>query len=74
VLKSGGRHLIADFRSTAEYAARLREIGFTEVRQRGLGWRFWYGGPWTATKLVTASKPGGRQTARGGSSGRRSIQ
>lgn len=28
-----------------------------EVKQRGLGWRFWYGGPWTATKLINAHKP-----------------
>jgi arsenite methyltransferase len=27
------------------------------VTRRRLGWRFWYGGPWTATRLVIANKP-----------------
>jgi ubiquinone/menaquinone biosynthesis C-methylase UbiE len=57
VLKPGGRLLIADFRSTAEYAGRLRELGARDVAERSLGWRYWYGGPWTATELVTATKP-----------------
>lgn len=57
VLKPGGRLLIADFRSTGEYAGRLRELGATDVTQRPLDWRYWYGGPWTATRLVTATKP-----------------
>lgn len=57
VLKPGGRLLIADFRSTAEYGSRLRELGARDVGERSLGWRYWYGGPWTATRLVTATKP-----------------
>jgi arsenite methyltransferase len=57
VLKPGGRLLIADFRSTTEYASRLRELGARDVAERSLGWRYWYGGPWTATRLVTATKP-----------------
>lgn len=57
VLKPGGRVLVADFRRTSEYADRLRERGIQAVRERGLGWRFWYGGPWTATRLVSAAKP-----------------
>lgn len=57
VLKPGGRLAIADFRSTRTYAARLRELGMTGVTLRNLGWRFWYGGPWTATFLVSATKP-----------------
>lgn len=57
VLKPGGRLLIADFRSTTEYASRLRELGARDVQERSLGWRYWYGGPWTATRLVTATKP-----------------
>ena len=56
VLKPGGRLLIADFRQTHTYAERLSQVGLTEVAERGLGWRFWYGGPWTATRLVTAHK------------------
>ena len=56
VLKPGGRLLIADFRATTEYASRLRELGASDVEERSLGWRYWYGGPWTATTLVTATK------------------
>lgn len=57
VLKPGGRLLIADIRSTRHYAERLRQLGMADVRERTLDWRFWYGGPWTATKLVSAAKP-----------------
>ena len=57
VLKPGGRLLIADFRSTDAYAGRLRELGATDVTERPLDWRYWYGGPWTATKLVSATNP-----------------
>jgi ubiquinone/menaquinone biosynthesis C-methylase UbiE len=57
VLRPGGRMLIADIQFAAEYAERLQELGMAEVRRRGLGWRYWYGGPWMATSLVTATKP-----------------
>jgi SAM-dependent methyltransferase len=56
VLRPGGRLLVADFRSTNEYLATLRGLGAIDIASRNLGWRFWYGGPWAATKLVTASK------------------
>jgi hypothetical protein len=29
----------------------------SDIQVRGLGWRYWYGGPWVATTLVTAKKP-----------------
>jgi SAM-dependent methyltransferase len=58
VLKPGGRLAIADIRSTQQYEQRLRELGASDVSLRSLGWRFWYGGPWVATKLVSATKPG----------------
>jgi arsenite methyltransferase len=48
VLKPGGKLIITDFRHTQQYAEHLRKLG--------LDWRFWYGGPWTATKLVSATK------------------
>jgi arsenite methyltransferase len=35
-------------------AAELTRLGLTDVRVRGLGWRFWYGGPWGSSSLVTA--------------------
>jgi arsenite methyltransferase len=57
VLKPGGKLVIADFRETQRYAERLRELGLADVTHRILSWRFWYGGPWGATKLVSARKP-----------------
>jgi ubiquinone/menaquinone biosynthesis C-methylase UbiE len=57
VLKRGGQLMIADFRATQEYANHLRQLGMREVGHRTLDWRYWYGGPWTATKQVRATKP-----------------
>jgi len=48
---------IADIRSTRLYAETLRDVGARDVARRRLGWRFWYGNPFAATTLVTASKP-----------------
>jgi SAM-dependent methyltransferase len=56
VLKPGGGLLIADFRGTADYARRLQQLGMQDVKSKSLGPRFWYGGPWTATRLVRARK------------------
>lgn len=58
VVKPGGRLLLADFRGTQPYPERLQELGMVEVTHQGLGWRFWYGNPWAATRLVSARKPG----------------
>ena len=58
VLRPGGRLAIADLWETRRHAARLRELGWQDVRRRNLGWRMWYGGPWFSTRLVTATKPG----------------
>lgn len=57
VLRPGGRLAIADLWETRQHAARLRELGWRNVRRRNLGWRMWYGGPWFSTRLVTATKP-----------------
>lgn len=57
VLRPGGRLAIADIEATRTYVARLRERGMRDVGRRRLDWRFWYGGPWAATRLVTARKP-----------------
>jgi ubiquinone/menaquinone biosynthesis C-methylase UbiE len=57
VLRAGGRLLIADIRGTRNHQAQLVEIGMKDVTRRRLGWRFWWGGPWAATRLVTATKP-----------------
>lgn len=58
VLRPGGRLAIADLWETRRHADRLRDLGWRDVRRRNLGWRMWYGGPWFATRLVTATKPG----------------
>jgi len=57
VLKPGGQLLLADIYGIRSYKKRLRESGMIEVEQRGLGWRFWYGGPWVAARLISARKP-----------------
>jgi len=57
VLKPGGRMVIADIRATAIYADALRTLGASDVERRRLGWRFWWGNPFAATTLLTASKP-----------------
>ncbi len=58
VLKPGGRLRIADLRhSTRDYAQELEKLGMNAISVGGLGWRFWYGGPWVAASLVTATKP-----------------
>jgi hypothetical protein len=43
--------------ATRRYAATLRALGGAGVTRRRLGWQFWYGNPFAATHLVTASKP-----------------
>lgn len=57
VLRPGGRLMIADIRGTREYQGRLATLGMSDVSRRRLGWRFWWGGPWAATRLVSATKP-----------------
>ncbi|SOX52161.1 class I SAM-dependent methyltransferase, partial [Mycobacterium ahvazicum] len=58
VLRPGGRLAIADLWETNRHAGYLRRLGWHDVRRRNLGWRMWYGGPWVATRVVTATKPG----------------
>ena len=57
VLRPGGRLMIADIRATRQHEAQLAKLGMSEVARRRLGWQFWWGGPWGATRLVTATKP-----------------
>jgi arsenite methyltransferase len=57
VLRSGGRLMIADIKGTRQHQAQLAKIGMIDVSRRRLGWRFWWGGPWAPTRLVTARKP-----------------
>ncbi len=58
VLRPGGRLLILDIRATRHHQAQLAKLGMTDVARRSLGWRFWPGGPWAPTRLVTDTKPG----------------
>ncbi|WP_308250653.1 class I SAM-dependent methyltransferase [Nonomuraea rhizosphaerae] len=58
VLRPGGALLIADFQRTEDYENTLREAGWTDLRRRDLGWRFWYGGPWFRTDMLEGRKPG----------------
>jgi len=58
VLKPGGQVALADFRHTEDYEAELAAAGLVSVARRGLGVGFWYGGPWAATRVVTARKGG----------------
>jgi arsenite methyltransferase len=58
VLRPGGQLAIADLWETRNHAARLRDMGWRNVKRRNLGWRMWYGGPWFSTRLVSATKPG----------------
>jgi arsenite methyltransferase len=56
VLRAGGRMLIADLWATRQYADQLTKLGMLGVSRQNLGWRMWWGGPWLATRLVTAIK------------------
>jgi SAM-dependent methyltransferase len=57
VLRPGGRLMTAHIRATRQHHAHLAKIGMSDVARRRLGWRFWWGGPWAPTRLVTARKP-----------------
>lgn len=57
VLRPGRRLMIADIRATRQHQDQLIRLGMTDVTRETLGWRFWWGGPWGATRLVTATKP-----------------
>jgi arsenite methyltransferase len=56
VLRPCGRLVVADIWATRRHARQLRELGWTDVRRRGLGWRMWWG-PALGTHLITATKP-----------------
>ncbi|HEX4449760.1 MAG TPA: class I SAM-dependent methyltransferase [Kofleriaceae bacterium] len=55
VLKPGGRAVIVDINFTRAYAAELERCG-VDVTTRGLGPRFWFGGPQVAARGVFGTK------------------
>jgi arsenite methyltransferase len=57
VLRPGGRLMIADLWATRDYERQIARLGMAGIARRNLGWRMWWGGPWLATRLVTATKP-----------------
>lgn len=56
VLTPGGTVLIADIGHTAAYKRYFAAQPDTTVARRGLGWRFWYGGPHVSTALLTVRR------------------
>ncbi|MFL6085949.1 MAG: class I SAM-dependent methyltransferase [Mycobacterium sp.] len=56
VLRPGGRLVLADIWAARRHVRQLRELGWTDARRRGLGWRMWWG-PGMGTHLITATKP-----------------
>src|SRR5262245_37493113 len=61
VLRPGRRLMIADIQGTRQHEAQLAKLGMSDVARRRLGWRFWWGGPWGATRLVTATRENGEK-------------
>ena len=55
VVKPGGRVVIVDINFTRAYAAELAAHG-VDVATRGLGPRFWFGGPQVAARAVIGTK------------------
>lgn len=56
ILRPGGRLIVVDFRHVNRYAEELTRLGLRDVTVRRLGWRFWYGGPWGGSSVVTATR------------------
>jgi ubiquinone/menaquinone biosynthesis C-methylase UbiE len=56
VLRPGGRLAVADIWATRGHVQQLRDLGWTDARRRGLGWRMWWG-PGMGTHMITATKP-----------------
>ncbi|MFB9450281.1 class I SAM-dependent methyltransferase [Dactylosporangium vinaceum] len=54
VLRPGGRLAVVDLLHTGTYVDRLRALGLSTAARRNLGWRCWWGGPFLASRVVTA--------------------
>lgn len=57
VTRSGGRFVLADIAHTGEYEKVIRSLGATDVQRRSAGVQGWFGNPFYATRVVTATKP-----------------
>lgn len=57
VARPGALIAIVDMRHTSQYADDLQALGAANVQHRSLGPAAWYGGPWAASRLVTARAP-----------------
>lgn len=57
VTKPGGQIRIVDIQYTAQYETELTELGATDVTRHSLGFNGWFGNPFYACKLVSATKP-----------------
>ncbi len=64
VLRPTGRMVIVDIEAVDSYRQHLIKRGASDVHLRSLGWRMWWGGPWLATSVITAVKPGENSDAR----------
>ena len=56
VLKPGGSALIADILNVDDYARLAAARPDMSARVKDLGWRFWFGGPYLPTRLVTITR------------------
>jgi arsenite methyltransferase len=57
VLRPGGRLVLVDIAHVDAYRDTATGLGLTGAEVRGLGWQVWWGGPWVATRVLTATKP-----------------
>ncbi len=56
-VRPGGRLVLVHILHTVDHVRGLPEDGLVDFSQRALGWRDWYGGPWMADRMVTATVP-----------------
>lgn len=56
VTKPGGRIVIGDIAHTRQYEQVLRDLGATDVTRRSAGIDGWFGNPFYATNVVTATR------------------